>query len=670
MSDNLRTFAKNLQAMKRTLLLFVVLVLGVSGLRAQRFEWAKGYSSSQEGNLIIGSVTDSVGNLYILGHFRNDASWDGGSHLLPIAPYGPYTNVHNVLIAKITPNGTMAWKKVLHANNGIGADAWDIKSVGDTAFACLVRVTLPNEEHYCYYLDTLLNGWGDYPIPNGDMGSTDRTALITFDFEGNVLEQHFLTLTYLDNTGMDIKHDDWYFNNGSLLYISFDIDNEGNIYFCRSAMDASDGIHFPWQGTISGIKYWVDGRVVGTSTTYNRPMYWFPQLLKFSPHMDTLLASRYLVQSCDSVDYQTDRLYMKLDRDGNPYVVGTLSQFGRDSNQFVLDSSRNLFMHHSPANLQIPFLIKTNSSLQPIANVFMEDSVIRPNLANSSTNFWDIDFDKDSNLLFLTACTGRGAYGDTTNSYSILKCQGIPLLNLKNDAFFMAFRIQDDTLAFYSYGCAPSEIASDLIKRGHTNNNLACFNNRLFFQLTYYGGINFPGEHIHLSNMYASSLGLISFDYQGHVVEGKSYATPSSNYNQPGVISLQDSVLYLSNYLATEAIFGNIHVPSYGSNACIAKYVDTSFLTPYIYVPDTDSIDLPEVEPDLLYVYPNPAHGELFLSVGDEQITGVYLTTLMGQRKPVLFSNGIVSLSGFPAGMYFIEVTTNKNKYHKKIIVL
>ena len=87
MSDNLRTFAKNSQAMKRTLLLFVVLVLGVGGLRAQHFEWAKGYSSGQEGNRIVGSVTDSLGNLYILGQFRNTAAWDGGSHLLPMAPF-------------------------------------------------------------------------------------------------------------------------------------------------------------------------------------------------------------------------------------------------------------------------------------------------------------------------------------------------------------------------------------------------------------------------------------------------------------------------------------------------------------------------------------------------------------------------------------------------------
>lgn len=552
---------------------------------------------------------------------------------------------------------------MLHANNGIGADAWDIKPVGDTAFACLVRMTLPTEEHYSYYLDTLLMGRGDYPIPNGDMGFSSRMALITFDFEGNVLEQHFLTLTYLDNTGMDIKYGDWYFNNDGLFYISFDIDSEGNVYFCRSAMDCPDGIHSPWQGTISGIKYWVDGVVVGTSATDNRPLYWFPQLLKFSPHMDTLLASRYLVQSCDSIEYQTDRLYMKLDREGNPYVVGTLSQLGRDNNLFVLDSTRNLYMHHSPANLRIPFLIKTNSSLQPIANVFMEDSVLQPSIMNSSTPFEDIVFDEDSNLVFVSACTGRGSVGDTNNYYSILKCQGVPLLNLKNDAFFMAFRIQDDSLAFYSYGCAPSEIESDLLKRGHTNNNLACFNNRLFYQLTYYGGINFPEEHVHLSNRYTSSLGLISFDYQGHVVEGISYATPSSNYNRPGSISLRDSVLYLSNYLATEAIFGNIHVPEQGYNACIAKYVDTAFMTPYVYTGDTGNVRIVVAEAGTWVSYPNPFRQRVTIESDGQEVRTAWLTDLTGRREEVRLQAAgpgryVLDLTGRPQATYLLTLVT------------
>ena len=107
--------------MKKNILFFsVLMILCAGGLQAQRFEWAKGYSSSQEGNRIVGSVTDSAGNLYILGQFRNTAAWDGGSHLLPIAPYGYGSDVLNVLIAKIIPDGTMAWKKVIHANNGWG----------------------------------------------------------------------------------------------------------------------------------------------------------------------------------------------------------------------------------------------------------------------------------------------------------------------------------------------------------------------------------------------------------------------------------------------------------------------------------------------------------------------------------------------------------------------
>ena len=648
--------------------LFFIFSLFTSPLQAQHFEWAKGYSSSQEGNVIKGSVTDSAGNLYILGQFRNTAAWDGGSHLLPIAPYGYGPDVLNVLIAKITPDGTMAWKKVLHANNGIGATAWDIKSVGDTAFACLVRVTLPTEEHYSYYLDTLLNGWGDYPIPNDDMGSTDRTALIMFDFEGNVLEQHFLTLTYIDNEGNDFKYGEWYKNNGYLLYISFDIDSEGNIYFCRSAADAPDGTHSPWQGNISGIKYWVDGRVVGTSTTYNRPMYWFPQLLKFSPHMDTLLASRYLVQSCDSLEYQTENLYMKLDREGNPYVVGTLSQFGRDSNLFVLDSSRNLFMHHSPANLCFSFLMKIDTAFQIAHNIILEDSVIRPERNISNTIFYDIDFDYDSNLIFLTAQSSRTTFSDTSGFYSILMCQGVPLMNMKNSAFILSFSIEGDTLAYHSYSLVDSKYKSEF-SLFFTHGNLACKNNRIFSQCSYIGGIRFPGQNITIPFSQNKGLALVVFDYQGRNIGGIDYSSVHIN-NNPGPICIKDSVLYLTNHLETSASFGDIQLNVFDNSVYVAKYVDTSFLTPYIHIPDTDSIGLPEVEPYLLYVYPNPAHGELFLSVGDEQITGVYLTTLMGQRKPVLFSNGTVSLLGFPAGMYFIEVTTNKNKYHKKIIIL
>ena len=223
---------------------------------------------------------------------------------------------------------------MIHANNGSHSLALDIKPVGDTAFACLVSFELPYEgSNYCYFLDTLLTTTSDYPTPHAPMTFTRRVALITFDFDGNVQEQHFLTLTYLDGNGNDIMREvypDRYMNTAESINISFDIDADGNVFLCRQANDyVADlvGRYNTYDGTISGIKYWVDGRVVGQSEVRNSPLMWYPQLLKFSPHMDSLLASRYLVQQCDTnIHYQTNNLYLRLDYNDKPYVVGTLNQ--------------------------------------------------------------------------------------------------------------------------------------------------------------------------------------------------------------------------------------------------------------------------------------------------------------------------------------------------------
>ena len=77
--------------MKKTLFATILLLLLPLASRAQHFEWAKGYGQGLEGQEIIGSVTDSLGNLYILGYFHTDIDhqcrWDGnnGPRLLPIA---------------------------------------------------------------------------------------------------------------------------------------------------------------------------------------------------------------------------------------------------------------------------------------------------------------------------------------------------------------------------------------------------------------------------------------------------------------------------------------------------------------------------------------------------------------------------------------------------------
>ena len=86
--------------MARKTLTFALLALMAITAHAQHFEWAKGYGTSQEGCMIEGTVTDADGNLYILGQFTKDATWDG-QRILPIAPYGPGQNSINTLAKEI-----------------------------------------------------------------------------------------------------------------------------------------------------------------------------------------------------------------------------------------------------------------------------------------------------------------------------------------------------------------------------------------------------------------------------------------------------------------------------------------------------------------------------------------------------------------------------------------
>ena len=189
--------------MKKTLFAMLLTLACLCGTQGQRFEWAKGYASAQQGSEIKGTVADREGNLYILGTFRNDARWDG-EPLLPITPHGYNPNSINVLIAKISPSGQMVWKKVIHSNAGQNSHAYDIKPVGDTAFACLVQLSLSRAmDNYLYYLDTLIEGDSDYPLPVPYFSLTCYTAYLQFDFDGRVQEQHFLQVGYRDAAGND-----------------------------------------------------------------------------------------------------------------------------------------------------------------------------------------------------------------------------------------------------------------------------------------------------------------------------------------------------------------------------------------------------------------------------------------------------------------------------------
>ena len=668
--------------MKKTLFAMLLTLACLCGTQGQRFEWAKGYASAQQGSEIKGTVADREGNLYILGTFRNDARWDG-EPLLPITPYGYNPNTINVLIAKISPSGQMLWKKVIHSNNGQNSIPYDIKPVGDTAFACLVQLSLSRAmDNYLYYLDTLIEGDSDYPLPIPYFGSTSYTTYLQFDFDGRVQEQHFLQVGYLDADGNDLAnpsqlpHIDptpWYVSD-VLYYPSFDVDAAGNIYLSRIAINATycclDSVmeYSVEAGTISAVKYWVDHRLAGVNyiDPYHRPQNGSPELLVFSPHFDTLLTSRYLFQHYNKTRTET---YLRMDRYGGLYAYGHVGN-NYENDSIVIDAERRISFPVTPANHTKGYLVKLDSALMPLYCVTLEDSVINPNLAYSATLFQDVSFDYDSSIVFLCAVTGRGAFGDTNNIYSILMYRGQTLENIKNDVFFLAFRMDDGSLE--SYGKVPSICGSDLITGSH--GNIVSTGNRIFMQSKYAGGIHLPYTSIHFSSRYDESIGMQIFDYRGNVVGGLHYA--ATDPSQTGSITLVDSVLYMSNLLRTSATFGDIAVPEQGYHACIAKYVDTAFLTPYRAEPDTGDVRVVMVEDQGAWThYPNPFRQRVNIEYqGSEPLrTTATLTDATGRSTEVRLSEQgtgryRLDFAGVPqprgSRVLFLTLTTASGRQH------
>ena len=624
--------------MKKSTLILALLALTAFTVRAQHFDWAEGYSSTGENGFIKGTVTDSAGNLYILGAFSGQASW-GDTTLMPIShdlmPIG-------TVIAKISPDGEMLWRKALHTGNYAYNIPYDIKPLGDTAFVCLVNVELSTPyNYYCYYLDTMLHGWSDYPIANEDQSPLGAlfTAYLVFDFSGNLLEQHFLQLSYIDTTGSDIFK---YY----LLNPSFDLDAEGNIYISRQAEDHIDDETSVEAGTLMGVRLWVDHRCVGTlyENTGHHPR-WSPQLLKFAPHFDILLAARYLFDRNDNYACEINSTYTKVDRDSKVYCLSTIyiEGLGRDSIEtIVVDSIQGLEFSYPPAVTEKGVMIRFDSDLTPDWLVTLDDSIINPNLNAPSLSFFhDVAFDYDSNLIFLSLTSIRGFFCDTLNFYSIPMVDGTPL-HIRNSSAVLIFEQTDEWLVLRSYGIVPAVAQSDI--SGYSIGNLVCKGNRIFLQSRYYGDLRIPGNEFLGNSIYQVGHGLTVFDYAGHVVGGMPYRTISPN-SKPGPIALRDSILYLGMLLCDDnATFGDITLHGDANFSAIARYVDTAFMTTYVYVDppidttviDTSNVGIPELSilNSQFSIYPNPFHQRVNIKC-NETITAAYITDMMGRREQV-----------------------------------
>ena len=682
--------------MKKTALFLVSVLLVLGGAAGQngnstgRFEWAKGYGSAVPNSLscIKGTVTDSLGNLYILGQFRNDAEWDG-ERILPMTPYGPACSPTNVLIAKISPSGEMVWKKVVHGNDGNQARADDIKPLGDTGFAVMFYFSPhgPNlaNTRYLYWLDTLYTSeyypFNPYQYPDRRFSDVVCNAYVAFDFDGNVKEQHFLERSYVDSAGNDLM---WqpYASQDSLprlrmqylQYVTFDVDSVGNIYICRQSVDSYGSDYQASEGTLTAVKFWVDHRMVGECSLKHRPQEWYPHLLKFSPHFDTLLESRYLVQKTDSL-YYTPEFYIKVNK-SNLFLVLNMSFYSTSSsssprdNTMVFDSVNHVSIFISEKNQLKGFVTVHDLDLTPRSCLYLDDSVINSNyLANSHMN--DIVFDNDSNLVFIRGIAARNFLGQESVTNSLFVFQN-HILPINNDAFAISFDRQ--SLDYHSIGIFPSLRKSGI---DHERENFAAKNNRVYMQGLFFEGLALPHDTIETPNPSFYGLALAVFDYQGHLIDGIDYNSYAI-FHTVGPIALSDSTLYLVNHLKADADFGEHHVYAYGDPfVCVAKYTDTAFMTPYVRrVTEDTTIRVEVVQEEWTRVlYPNPTSGRVTVVMNGRPLRELYVAGMDGIAEPLPFSaigdgRYAADLTDRPDGAYVLVMISDEMHAYRSTVIL
>ena len=665
---------------------------------AQHFEWAKGYgSAANDGNNIVGTVADSEGNLYILGDFHPDAEW-GDEALLPPAmtPYGPYRDTRSVVVAKISPSGEMLWKKVIHGSDDALAN--DIRMLGDTAIAFMARYTLPSQMQrmYLYYLDTLYTCEDDFVHDLSHMSLRYTTAYIVLDLDGNILEDHALNVTFVDRDGNDVMHEysSAYgprveYRNDVLWYVSFDFDPEGNIYLCRLANDYLNGYGPGYDlenGDLSAVKFWVDNRVAGVMDIPKGTRFWFPQLIKLSPHMDTVLGSRYLVQKGRSEILHYGNL-VKCRQNGDVYVIWNVSAYNNTNDTIVIDSLQHIQFKYAAEYRSSGFLSSFDPSLNLKWVITLERDSINP--MHTTAFCWkDICFDEDSNLFFLSTKEFVNTSNDNpTDFYSIFSYRGVPLPIQNSSMLILAFHESDDeTPELINCGRFPSlyyAFSNGIFSS--TIGNIACKNNRLFVQASALGGFNFPTDTIEYESILKHSVGLAFLDYQMNVTHGFDFKNHSTN-SSDGPIAIKDSILYVIDYIPdAQAQFDDITFQGEtGHNyAVVAKYVDTAFMTPYVHTGDTGNVRIVLAENDSwIAAYPNPFRQRVTIQIENSKlktengIVTAILTDLTGRREEVrLVGSGerrvesgecvyTLDLSSRPQATYLLTLTTADGKQH------
>ena len=652
--------------------------------QAQYFDWVKTYQSTYSSgispdndNMVVDMATDSRGNIYFIGCCVRGAAINGEELLAEVNHYEPSHNHKSLCIVKMSPSGEMLWHKAISSWDG-NLYFGNIQVVGDSAVVCYVPFSVNGVNSPVYWIDSLVQ-YPNWFVPT-DSICTYGNALLTFDLEGDLKEQHFLHVGVLDTLGVPVARNSVvatsYLWDGSMY-----VDSDGNVilgvgcnheqawrpYWCDTCETPSwKSIEYSVEnGGVGAVRIMVDGTRSLFYYPENRPIKTNAKLLKFSPHFDSLLEVRYLMQArLDSprtglgVPGITDTRIMHIDSDpeGNLYVVGYI-EVSRTDTIVPIDSAQGLTLHLKDQSTG--FIIKYDPQLHPIYIKQIEE-------AYKTKFIHDVVIGDD--LFILGGGSGQG----------LLNYDGEPLYDLyQGGVTFLRIHKDDGRLLSYGKACRPVDSETWHAVDNNLDTKMAVCNNRVSTQVRFLGGINFANRTVRVPESPYWGNGAVMWDYDGHQLAMIDYNAPNPD-NIPVDVLFSDSSLYFSGMFIGQATFGDTSFNVSHSNAYLARYVDTAFLHPYVHpeTPDTGNVRIQLADDGGAFVaYPNPFRQRININYnGTDAIVSAYLTDMAGRREEVRLqgvpadNNGpacySLDLTSRPQATYLLTLVTASGRQH------
>ena len=591
--------------MKRINLKFALLTLCVAltfTTQAQRFDWVQSYSgaepqdSSYPRNYIVGSTTDSKGNLYVAGQFAFSAVCDG-QELMPFSPWGGDLYFPNACLLKFSPDGELLWKKVLHANQNRTSYIINMQLVGDTALWVCADFDLPRaEDEYLYFYDTLITPTNRNVLLDDDSICLGWSMAVTaFDLDGNRQENYILHLAYKDSVGDLIMNDRLTHRAVDSAYIineifrsgAFHVDNQGNIYLGHIAEDqlylrcdtCSERQLFDLQnGLISEVVVMVNGHTRFSDSLTSHPTASNYRIMKFSPHFNDLLACRYVFENeIGQWSYYINQQLITDTSGSRVFLLFNVDEPTELTEQSLAGSTDKVVRF---TGMIQGVLVEYDSLLQPL-EVYQIDQV-QPlsGRAEWNSSFCKMVIDTDSNLLFIL-----GNIGDNDPEID-LTVNGQAVEIGTNDAFFLKTRIGSPTIL--ADGFARSDQSTSLWGTMDPKGAVAS-KGRLYAMVDYVHSIQWRDTSIVLpraaNGAYNEGEGVFIWSYDGDELDFIDLKKCSGVNPVSSSLALHDSSLYICGGLEENIQFADTLIrPSGYSIAYMARYVDTAFIMPYGFV--------------------------------------------------------------------------------------